>query len=574
MRQSNPQNALLWYRSPASQWEEALPLGSGSLGMMVFGGMETEILQLNEETLWSGRLHQWDNPQCLEHLPEMRELLFQRRYGQAQELCRKYLVCSGKGSDSEDYGSYQTAGELHISSNIPETSGYTRTLDLRKGVAETRFGTVHRRHTVSHQYQVTASHLTGCSEYALSFHRENAQVSYHGCEILVLGRNSALTFCTLVQIETDGKTAVEADALRLRDCGYLTIWTCTATSYSGEDPEQVCRTRIAAGRNVGFEAVLSSQQNWMEEAMGRCHLALPVDSAAAALPTDARLARVRNGQMDADLLRLYFDYGRYLLICSAWGQLPANLQGIWSKDLFTPWNGDYHTNINLQMNYWFVDAVGLEEYGGALYRYLAFLAQHGQTTAKAMYGCRGWVAHTLTNPWGFTAPGQDPAWGSFHAAGAWCCRHLYEHYLYTGDLEFLKAYWPVIHDCALFFRDFLAEDPKTGYRDIYFRYRDYRFDPIEKTTTFDTSVFSASEKAICDSVINNICCYSGKILERFTHNEAPWLTTRGDLPDSAPSDRIIEKSVIGAYFDAVKAKYNMVNPRDIKDYAQDMFQQL
>ena len=126
----------------------------------------------------------------------------------------------------------------------------------------------------------------------------------------------------------------------------------------------------------------------------------------------------------------------------------------------------------------------------------------------------------------------------------------------------------------LFSEDCQAWTHGPVYRDIYFRYRDYRFDPIEKTTTFDTSVFSASEKAICDSVINNICCYSGKILERFTHNEAPWLTTRGDLPDSAPSDRIIEKSVIGAYFDAVKAKYNMVNPRDIKDYAQDMFQQL
>ena len=131
-----------------------------------------------------------------------------------------------------------------------------------------------------------------------------------------------------------------------------------------------------------------------------------------------------------------------------------------------------------------------------------------------------------------------------------------------------------------FYRNFLfPEDCQAWthgpvYRYIYFRYRDYRFDPIEKTTTFDTSVFSASEKAICDSVINNLCCYSGKILERFTHNEAPWLTTRGDLPDSAPSDRIIEKSVIGTYFDAVKAKYNMVNPRDIKAYAQDMFQQL
>ena len=126
----------------------------------------------------------------------------------------------------------------------------------------------------------------------------------------------------------------------------------------------------------------------------------------------------------------------------------------------------------------------------------------------------------------------------------------------------------------LFSEDCQAWTHGPVYRDIYFRYRDYRFDPIEKTTTFDTSVFSASEKAICDSVINNICCYSGKILERFTHNEAPWLTTRGDLPDSAPSDRIIEKSVIGAYFDAVKAKYNMVNPRDIKDYAQDMFHQI
>ena len=141
-------------------------------------------------------------------------------------------------------------------------------------------------------------------------------------------------------------------------------------------------------------------------------------------------------------------------------------------------------------------------------------------------------------------------------------------------LYYIQGFHFAFYRTFLFPEDCQAWTHGPVYRDIYFRYRDYRFDPIEKTTTFDTSVFSASEKAICDSVINNICCYSGRILERFTHNEAPWLTTRGDLPDSAPSDRIIEKSVIGAYFDAVKAKYNMVNPRDIKDYAQDMFQQL
>ena len=141
-------------------------------------------------------------------------------------------------------------------------------------------------------------------------------------------------------------------------------------------------------------------------------------------------------------------------------------------------------------------------------------------------------------------------------------------------LYYIQGFHFAFYRTFLFSEDCQAWTHGPVYRDIYFRYRDYRFDPIEKTTTFDTSVFSASEKAICDSVINNICCYSGKILERFTHNETPWLTTRGDLPDSAPSDRIIEKSVIGAYFDAVKAKYNMVNPRDIKDYAQDMFHQL
>lgn len=141
-------------------------------------------------------------------------------------------------------------------------------------------------------------------------------------------------------------------------------------------------------------------------------------------------------------------------------------------------------------------------------------------------------------------------------------------------LYYIQGFHFAFYRTFLFPEDCQAWTHGPVYRDIYFRYRDYRFDPIEKTTTFDTSVFSASEKAICDSVINNLCCYSGKILERFTHNEAPWLTTRGDLPDSAPSDRIIEKSVIGAYFDAVKAKYNMVNPRDIKDYSQDMFQQL
>ncbi len=455
----------LWYRQPAACWDEALPLGSGSLGMMVFGALEQETLQLNEETLWSGYPAQWDNPECLTHLPEMRQLLLQRRYQEAQALCNRYLVCQGGGSDDPYYGSYQTAGELTVASPVQNAGGYCRRLDLYRGFAETRFGTTRRLHTASHRYQVTASLLEGGSgHYVLSFAREGAEVTCDIGGITVRGQTSpALSYCTRIEVETDGAVAVQGAALAVEGASRLVLWTCTATSYGGQEPEAVCRARLDKARQAGFSAVLEDEAQWMAEAMGRCILALPADPALEALPTDQRLALVRGGRQDAGLCQLYFDYGRYLLIGSAWGQLPANLQGVWSKDLFTPWAGDYHLNINLQMNYWFVDAVGLEEYGDALYRYLVFLARHGANTAKTMYGCRGWVVHTLANPWGFTAPGQDPAWGSFLCAGAWCCRHLYEHYLYTGDLDFLRTYWPVLEGCAQFYADFLIEDPETGY---------------------------------------------------------------------------------------------------------------
>ena len=457
----------LWYTAPAEDWNTALPLGGGSLGMMVFGGTETEQLQLNEESLWSGYPAQWDDPACKEHLPEIRRLLFEGRPQQAEALCRQYQVCLGGGSDDAYYGSYQTAGTLFIDSPAPDTAGYVRELDLDRGVAQTRFGPVRRVHTVSHRREVTASRVTGGGPYAMRFSREQCSVSYAEEEIVVRGQQQgpgAMGFCTVIRVDTDGAVAVKDGCLTVTGAGELVIWTSTATTYRREEaPEALCRARIAAARSMGFDAVLAEEAAWMEEAMGRCTLSLPADPTLEALPTDLRLERVRGGERDLGLVRLYFDYGRYLFIGSAWGRLPANLQGVWCGDMTAPWNGDYHININLQMNYWFVDAAGLEEYGDALYRYIAFLAEHGAETARVMYGCRGWVAHVLANPWGFTAPGQDPLWGGFLCGGAWCCRHLYEHYLYTGDTDFLRQYWPVIEGSARFFADLLTEDPNTGY---------------------------------------------------------------------------------------------------------------
>ena len=461
------QERRLWYTHPAQDWNEALPLGGGSLGMMVFGGTEREQLQLNEESLWSGYPAQWDDPACRDHLPEIRRLLFAKRPQEAEALCRKYQVCLGGGSDDPYYGSYQTAGSLFIDSPCPDASGYVRSLDLCRGAAETRFGPVRRTHTVSHRREVTASLITGGGAYTLRFEREACDISYgDGC-ITVRGQQSgpgAMAFCTVVQAETDGLITAEKDSLAVTGASELIIWTSTATTYRRqEDPEALCLARIAAARSMGFDAVLAEQAAWMAEALGRCTLALPADPALEALPTDQRLERVRGGERDLGLVQLYFDYGRYLFIGSAWGRLPANLQGVWCQDMTAPWTGDYHININLQMNYWFVDAAGLEEYGEAFYRYIAFLAEHGAQTAQVMYGCGGWVAHVLANPWGFTAPGQDPLWGGFLCGGAWCCRHLYEHYLYTGDAGFLRRYWPVIEGSARFFADLLVEDPNTGW---------------------------------------------------------------------------------------------------------------
>ncbi len=440
----------LWYRKPASKWEEALPLGNGILGVMVFGGTECDHIQLNEETLWSGYKTNNENPDCAAHLDEMRQLIFKGKYKEAQDLCVRYLVCSGKGSkgsgEAEPYGSYQTAGGLFIDHDVANTVDYRRELDISNGIAQTTFGSYKSTYFASYDYNVVVVKLSGFKKIKIRYERNNTVIQYNGDDITAKGTISQkyLSYAVLI------KTVYEKD-----DC---IVYITAATDYmSDKKPQNICRTTIERALNAGYDTILNTHIQYFKPIMERVSFSLY--STADDIPTDEYIHK----GSDKALVELYFQFGRYLLLSSSRGVLPANLQGIWNKDYVAPWSADYHININIQMNYWPSEITNLPETLDPFFRFIKMIAKAGENTARQTYNCNGWVAHTVTNPWGFTAPGEYPSWGAFACAGAWCCRHLWEHYLYTSDINFLSEYYPIIKGSAQFFFDFLFTDPNTGY---------------------------------------------------------------------------------------------------------------
>ena len=426
---------------------------------MVRGGTEEEILYLNEESFWLGRRQDADNPECLDRLPEMRRLLFEGKYAECEDMCRKYLVCRGEGSGGADYGSYTPAGRIVISRKEQSFDNYRRSLDILEGVAETVCDSFRALHFVSDRYNVAVSRFEGGTiSLRLEAPSGGETGLYEGGIILARGSFPGESWCTALKLTGAAVTECGDSLVSQGNC---VIYAACATDYAGGDPEARCLKLLSDAESAGYDTILSEHREYMSRAMSTSSLEL--GGAKASGFTDERLEASGETEPDPGLAELYLNYGKYLLISSSKGLFPANLQGIWSEDEWAPWNGDWHININLQMNYWHAETLGLGEYCEPLFRYIRGLSVSGAKTAGVMYGCRGWTAHTITNPWGFTAPGQDPAWGSFVCAGAWCCRHLYEHWLFTGDRAFLKEYYPVIKGSAEFFLDFLTEDPDTGY---------------------------------------------------------------------------------------------------------------
>lgn len=487
---------LLWYRRPAEVWEEALPLGNGKLGAMIFGGVADERLQLNDNTLWDGYPLNPNNPEGAKALPEIQRLLFENKNNEAVELAGQTMM----GIPAR-IKSYQSLGELWFDTPVMQAENYVRSLDLSTAVATTTFtseGTTYtREYFASAADQVIVLRFTADQKnkinLSLALRREQDASSKHlasdPASLLLSGRISTkdeegrlrgLRFAAQAKAVVAGQGSVEqvhdafghTDLLKVRNADTLTLYISGATNYPGlknlagetsaEEPEARCEEIIAKalGKSYGQlkEAHIADHQaffNRLEIDLGGA----PAD--LEALPTDERLKQARKaGTPDAGLVELYFQFGRYLLIASSRpGGMPANLQGLWAWQMNAPWNADFHTNINFQMNYWPAEITNLSELHTPFFDLMDALAEPGRQTARLVYGARGWVVHHLTDAWGFTAPADGPQ-GIWPMGAAWLAQHPWEHYCFTGDRDFLaRRAFPLMKGAARFIMDFLVEAP-------------------------------------------------------------------------------------------------------------------
>lgn len=491
-----PQNTknVLWYRKSAKVWEEALPLGNGRLGAMVFGGVADERIQLNENTLWDGYPLDPNNPEGCIALPEVQRLLFEDKNNEAVKLAEATMMGRPKGVKS-----YQSLGELWFDTPELAAHGYVRNLDLSTAVSTVNYTSDEtiftREYFASAPDNVIVVRFTADKQNKINLslalkRARDAKTGKMGDDGLLMtgtistkdkdGNPRGVSFAAQVKAVADGgrvevlENAFQETILRVKDANSLVLYVTGATNYPGmkklaegitafsEAPEKICTETIAKAVNKSYDGIKSGHIADHRQYFDRVDLDLGVIPAdIASLPTDERLQLARKtGQPDLGLVATYFQFGRYLLIGSSRpGGMPANLQGLWAWQMNAPWNADFHTNINFQMNYWPSDLTHLSEMHTPLFDLTEMLVKPGERSADVIYGARGWVVHHLTDAWGFTAPADGPQ-GIWPMGAAWLAQHPWDHYCYTGDKEFLaKRAWPIMKGAARFIMDFLVEAP-------------------------------------------------------------------------------------------------------------------
>lgn len=473
-------NLKLWYTKPSGNiWENALPIGNGRLGAMIYGNVSKETIQLNEHTLWSGSPNRNDNPLALDSLTQIRKLIFAGKYKQAEQLSNKVII------SKKSHGQiFEPAGELllHFIGHENYTN-YYRELDLEKAVTKTTYKiqdiTYTREGLASFKEKVIVIHLRASKNNSISFdatyasQHKNTVVKTIGTTQLNIAGNTSdhegvkglIKYKGLIAFKVKGGSSSSTDtSISIKKADVVTIYISFATNFNNfqditGNENQRAEFGLRTVFNKPFTNILKEHITAYQKYFNRVKIDLGSTNTSA-LPTDKRLKDF-NSTNDPQFVSLYYQFGRYLLISSSQpGGQPANLQGIWNNKIRPPWDSKYTININAQMNYWPAEKTNLTEMHEPFLKMVRELAITGKQTAKVMYGARGWVAHHNTDIWRTNGAVDGALWGVWSAAGGWMSQHLWEHYLYNGDKQFLTTAYPILKSAATFYVDFLVKHPK------------------------------------------------------------------------------------------------------------------
>ena len=470
------QQHLLWYDKPATHWLQALPIGNSHLGAMIYGDVKTEEIQLNEETFWSGSPYYNNSPESKAHLQEVRQLIFEGKEKEAHALIDQYFIKGPHGMRFLPVGSVKLA--FHRKDN---TSNYRRQLNLGTALATTQYtldGVTYRRTCFASQADnAIIVRIEASEKGALSFNvsfdsplETSRSVNSHQLAAIVKGVEqegvpAGLQAECRLEVLSDGEIVDGEESIAVVSATTVTLYITAATNFvnyhdvSGEPTRKNIKS-LSALRGRSYQQILNCHLAKYKAQYDRVSLSLP-RCGNESLPTDRRLTAFDGS--DLDMVSLMMQYGRYLLISSSQpGGQPANLQGVWNNKMEAPWDSKYTININAEMNYWPALIGNLAETQQPFFSMISDLSQTGAVTAREMYGCKGWMAHHNTDLWRIAGPVDGTPWGMFPTGGAWLTTHLWQHYLYTGDKQFLNDYFPVMKGAADFLIDYMQPYPADG----------------------------------------------------------------------------------------------------------------
>lgn len=466
---------LLWYNQPAENWNDALPIGNGRLGGMIFGGVKQDNIQLNEDSIWYGVPKNSNNPEAQTHVEEIRNLLFAGKQQEAEQLARMTML-----SQPRYLQPYQPLGDMYfwfLDHNGP-VKNYQRDLNLNTAISSVTYEinetTFSREYFSSAVDQVFVIHLRSDRPGGLCFSTHMMRRPFDlGSEIISsdtimmsgeCGRDGIEFFTTIKAVHEGGIVQTIGDSISIEHADTVTLYLSAATTFYQDDPKQVCLKQVEAASCQSYDVIKETHINEYQEKFDRVSLEIShekVETKGSSLPTDLRLRNFQEGAEDLGLVSLFFQYGRYLLISSSRpGTMAANLQGIWNNSFTPPWESKYTININTEMNYWPAEVANLAECHEPLFDLIERMREKGRITAREVYGCRGFVAHHNTNIWGETHIEGIPISATIWPMGAaWLSLHLWEHYRFGRDESFLseRAY-PIMKEAIEFFLDYLVED--------------------------------------------------------------------------------------------------------------------